>query len=97
MLTKIIIYCKCKVNKTNEKEKILVLTSNKGVEQMKWLVAGMQSEFVEDFISSKFAKTLHKLLQPRCPNGHRCLDCVYCHYIFDGIQFKGIYCNIDAK
>lgn len=50
MLTKIIIYCKCKVNKTNEKEKILVLTSNKGVEQMKWLVAGMRSEFVEDFI-----------------------------------------------
>ena len=55
------------------------------------------TNFIKDFISFKFTKLLHKLSQPRCPNSHRCPDCIHCHYIFDGIQFKGIYCNIDAK
>lgn len=54
------------------------------------------TNFIKDFISSKFAKMLHKLSQPRCPNSYRCRDCIYCRYVFDGTEFKGIYCDIDS-
>lgn len=55
------------------------------------------TNFIKDFISSKFAKMLHKLSQPKCPNDYRCPDCAHCHYVFDDALFKGIYCDIDAK
>lgn len=50
-----------------------------------------------DVEENKDCKTLHKLSQPKCPNDYRCPDCVYHQYIFDGIEFKGIHCDIDAK
>ena len=55
------------------------------------------TNFIKDFISSKFAKILYKLSQPRCPNGHRCPDRIHCQYVFEGTEFKGIYCDIDTK
>lgn len=55
------------------------------------------TNFIKDFISSKFAKMLYKLSQPSCPNNYRCPDCIHCRYVFDGTEFKGIYCDIVTK
>ena len=51
---------------------------------------------IKRIICFKFAKMRHKLSQPKCPNAYRCPDCIHCRYVFDGIEFKGIYCDIDS-
>ncbi len=52
---------------------------------------------IKHIICFKFAKMFHKLSQPKCPNAYRCPDCIHCNFVFDGIEFKGICCDIDAK
>lgn len=52
---------------------------------------------IKHTIYLKLAKMLHKLSQPKCPNDYRCPDCIHHRYVFDGAQFKGICCDIDAK
>ena len=54
-------------------------------------------KYIKKVTYHKFAKILHRLSQPKCPNDYKCPECIHHQYVFDGIEFKGIYCNINAK
>ena len=35
--------------------------------------------------------------RPKCPNGHRCPDCIHCDHVWEGIRFRGFRCRINAR
>lgn len=35
--------------------------------------------------------------KPKCPNGHRCPDCIHCDHVWEGVQFRGFKCRINAR
>ncbi len=40
---------------------------------------------------------LTRYKRPKCPNSHRCGDCIHADDHWEGLRFRGITCRINAK